>query len=210
MLPAAAMPGPVPERAVAPVRERLAGWLAVLRLQPFDERTAQGRAQERHRRAALSALAAALSKALSVLATLVSIPLALAYLGAERFGVWSTLSALVLALQFADLGLGNGVVNAVSSAFGARDQAALRRYVSSAAFALLGVCLALGMLAWAVVPGVAWASVFNLQGALARAEVLPAVAVFAGCAWTPAPCVLPPGCRGKRVILRWRPTASGW
>lgn len=177
----AAMPGPLPERPIAPWRGRLAGWLAVLRLEPFDQSTAHGRAQERHRRAALSALAAAVSKALSVLATLVSIPLALGYLGAERFGVWSTLSALVLALQFADLGLGNGVVNAVSSASGARDPAAMRRTVSSAAFALLGVCLALGLLAWAVVPGVDWAHVFNLQGDLARAEVMPAVAVFAGC-----------------------------
>ena len=54
---------------------------------------------------ALSALAAAGAKALSVLTTLISIPLALSYLGDERFGVWSTLSALVLTLQFADLGL---------------------------------------------------------------------------------------------------------
>ena len=99
-------------------RSRLGSRLRYLSLRPFDESTAEGRAQERHRRLALSALAAALAKLLSVLTTLVSIPLALAYLGDERFGVWATLSALVLTLQFADLGLGNGVVNTVSSAHG--------------------------------------------------------------------------------------------
>lgn len=174
----------VPDPATAGFVDRWADRLRVLRLRPFDETTAEGRAQERHRRAALSAMAAALSKALSVLATLVSIPLALAYLGDERFGIWSTLSALVLALQFADLGLGNGVVNAVSTAFGARDTAALKRYVSSAAYTLLAVCVVLGLMGLVLltaVPETAWAQLFKLKGAQAQAEVLPALAVFAAC-----------------------------
>ncbi|MDO9095623.1 MAG: oligosaccharide flippase family protein [Rubrivivax sp.] len=172
------------ESGPARLVQNWAGRLRFLRLTPFDESSAEGRAQERHRRAALSALAAALSKALSVLATLVSIPLALAYLGDERFGIWATLSALVLALQFADLGLGNGVVNAVSTAFGARDTAAVKRYVSSAAFTLLAVCAALALLTLVlltVVPQTAWVQLFKLKGVQAQAEVLPALAVFAAC-----------------------------
>lgn len=178
---AAVMPERVPEPRPARLQRALAQRLGVLSLRPFDESTPEGRAQERHRRAALSALAAAASKALSVLATLVSIPLALAYLGDERFGVWSTLSGLVLAMQFADLGLGNGVVNAVSAAFGARDTAAMRRYVSSAFFALLAVCAALALAALFLVPAMPWPQLFGVKGAQAADEVLPAVAVFAAC-----------------------------
>lgn len=179
-------PGVNPER----VFERWVGWvgasrlgakLRYLSLKPFEESTAEGRAQERHRRLALSALAAALAKTLAVLTTLVSIPLALAYLGDERFGVWATLSALVLTMQFADLGLGNGVVNTVSSAHGAGDRAALRRYVSSAACALLGVCLLLLLVAAVALPLLPWAQVFNLKGALGISEITASVAVFAAC-----------------------------
>lgn len=130
---------------------------------------------------ALSALAAAGAKALSVLTTLISIPLALSYLGDERFGVWSTLSALVLTLQFADLGLGNGVVNAVSSAHGAGDRTTLRRYVSSAACALLAVCLLLLSVAAVALPLVPWAQLFNLKGAQVTGEITASVAVFAAC-----------------------------
>lgn len=164
-------------RLLQPLLQRL----RYLSLKPFDESTAEGRAEERHRRLALSALAAALAKTLSVLTTLVSIPLALRYLGDERFGVWSTLSALVLTLQFADLGLGNGVVNTVSSAHGAGDRAALRRYVSSAACALLGVCALLLVVAAVLLPLLPWAQVFNLKGARVADEITPSVAVFAAC-----------------------------
>jgi len=174
-------PERVLDRLLAPLLRQFGSKLRYLSLKPFDESTAEGRAQERHRRLALSALAAALAKLMAVLTTLISIPLALRYLGDERFGVWSTLSALVLTLQFADLGLGNGVVNTVSSAHGAGDRAALRRYVSSAAFALLGVCCALLLLALVAVPLVPWPQVFNLKGAQVADEVLPSVTVFAVC-----------------------------
>ncbi|MBK7461061.1 MAG: oligosaccharide flippase family protein [Betaproteobacteria bacterium] len=167
--------------AVAVLPARLREGLRWFRLTPFDEDTPEGRAQERQRRAALSAAASALSKILSVLATLVSIPLALAYLGVERFGIWSVLSALMLGLQFADLGLGNGVINTVSAAYGARDASALRRCVSSGAFALLGVSAVLALVALAVVPNVDWAHVFTVKSTQASSEVLPAVSAFAVC-----------------------------
>jgi O-antigen/teichoic acid export membrane protein len=177
----AVMAARVPEPGQERLPQRWFRRLRLLSLAPGDESTPEGRAQERHRRAALSALAAALSKVIAVLTTLVSIPLALAYLGDERFGIWSTLSALVLALQFADLGLGNGVVNAVSAALGAGDRAAMRRYISSGFYALMAVCTLLALLAALLVPVLPWSELFSLRTDQARAEVLPAVAVFAAC-----------------------------
>ena len=177
----AVMAARVPEPGQGRLPQQWFRRLRLLSLAPGDESTPEGRAQERHRRAALSALAAALSKVIAVLTTLVSIPLALAYLGDERFGIWSTLSALVLALQFADLGLGNGVVNAVSAALGAGDRAAMRRYISSGFYALMAVCTLLALLAALLVPVLPWSELFSLRTDQARAEVLPAVAVFAAC-----------------------------
>lgn len=159
------------------LRQRLR-WL---RLTPFDAATAEGRSNERHRLIALSAAAAALSKVLGLASALLSIPLALGYLGAERFGIWSTLSTLVITLQFADLGIGNGLINSVSQAHGRSDRVAIRGYLSSGLAVLSGIALLLLMLLPLAVALPPWASLFQLQDALAVEEVGAAVAVFVGC-----------------------------
>ncbi|MBK9684722.1 MAG: hypothetical protein IPO59_16085 [Betaproteobacteria bacterium] len=116
------------------------------RLSPFDVSTEAGRSAERHRRILLSAGANTMSKVLGLSVTIVSIPLVLNSLGAERFGIWSTLASLVITLQFIDLGIGNGLINAVSEAHGRGDRAAIRRYFSSAVLALFGAALLLLLL----------------------------------------------------------------
>ena len=161
----------------AAVRHRL----RCLTLKPFDERTPEGRSDERHRRIALSAATSALSKVLGMVAALVSIPLALGYLGGERFGIWSTLSSLMVALQFADLGIGNGIINRVAEAQGRGDRAAIRRYLSSGLLALLAIAAVVGLMLPVVVMWVPWAQVFRLSDALAVEEVRPAVAAFMAC-----------------------------
>lgn len=169
MVPAAALP--------ARVRERLR-WLS---LTPCDQSTAEGRAQERHRRVALTAAASALAKVLSVATALISVPLTLHYLGVERFGMWMTISSLIAMLAFADFGIANGVLSEVADAQGREDRPALQRIVSSGFVMLTAIAaglLALFALAYAYVP---WHAVFNVQGDLARAEAGPALAVFAAC-----------------------------
>ncbi len=103
-----------------------------LLLHSFDVSTAEGRAKERQRRVALSALASALAKVISVSTALISVPLTLHYLGAERYGMWMTMSSLVAMLGFADLGIGNGLLTSVASAHGRDDRAKIKAYVSSA------------------------------------------------------------------------------
>jgi O-antigen/teichoic acid export membrane protein len=157
------------------------GLARLLRWRPLDLSTEGGRASERHRRVALSVAASALSKVIGLLVTLVSIPLTLSYLGAERFGVWSTLSSLIITLQFIDLGIGNGLVNAVSEAHGRGDRAAIRRYFSSAVLALTGVAVLVLMLAPVLVTQVPWADLMKLSEPLARQEVSASVAAFLCC-----------------------------
>jgi O-antigen/teichoic acid export membrane protein len=157
------------------------GFLRLIRFRPFDEATPSGRANERHRRVALSAGAAALSKVLGLLATLLSIPLALSYLGAERFGIWSTLSSVVIALQFADLGIGNGLINAVSEAHGRGDRAAIRRYLSSGLMALAAIALGVLLAAPLLATQLPWADWLKLSEPLAKAEIATSVGVTLAC-----------------------------
>src|SRR5687768_8312192 len=101
--------------AVVTRRATLLDWLP---LRAHDRTTAEGRARERQRRAMLASGAAAVAKVVRVLTIFASVPLAIGYLGAERYGLWLTISSVAAFLTFADLGLGNGLLNAVSEAEG--------------------------------------------------------------------------------------------
>ncbi len=109
----------------------------LLRLKPFDEAQPEGRSNERYRRILISGIASALSKGVSILTLWVSIPLTIGYLGGERFGVWMTISSFGALLAFADMGLGNGLMNAVSDAYGRKNVDDIKKYISSA-FIILG------------------------------------------------------------------------
>lgn len=173
------------DRAIKPVQgrpfSRLRDHVRHLSLTPFDVSSADGRARERHRRVALSAGAAALAKVLSVGTALISVPLTLHYLGAERFGMWMIISSLIALLAFADLGIANGVLSEVAAAHGRDDRAAVQRIVSSGFFLLSAIAVALLALFAGAYFWVPWHRVFNVQSELARAEAGPALAVFVAC-----------------------------
>lgn len=166
-------------RAPSLLRLRLAS--PARQLRPGDMSTPEGRSAERHRRALLSSLAAAAAKVISVGATLVSVPLTLHYLGQERYGMWLTMSSLIAMLSFADLGMGNGLLNAVAQAHGRDDRAAIRGLVSSAYAALALVAFAISVIATAFYPFVPWPKLFNVQSDLAMNEAGPAMAAFLAC-----------------------------
>lgn len=109
---------------------------SVARLKPFETSTLEGRSKERHQRIALAALTSMATKGVALLTMLISVPLTVSYLGAERYGLWMTISLVIAILVFADLGLGNGLLNAVSEANGRDDREAAREYMSSAFFML--------------------------------------------------------------------------
>jgi O-antigen/teichoic acid export membrane protein len=153
----------------------------LLRLRPFDTSTPEGRATERHRGVALSALASAIAKAISIATALISVPLTLGYLGPERFGMWMTMSSFVVMLSFADLGIGNGLMNAVAGAHGKNDRLAIRGFISSSFFVLMIIALMILVLFAASYRFVPWFKIFNVESDLARREAGPAFAVFIVC-----------------------------
>jgi len=129
----------------------------------------------------LTALASAGAKGINVLTLLVSVPLALRYLGTERFGLWMTISSVIAVLGFADLGIGNGLLNAVSEANGRDDRETAKKYVSSAFFMLSGVAAVLAVLFAASYRLLPWKDIFNVTSPLAVSEAGPSMAVFIGC-----------------------------
>jgi O-antigen/teichoic acid export membrane protein len=155
--------------------------VGLLRLRPFDTSTPEGRSSERHRRVALSATASATAKIVSVATGLISVPLTLHYLGSERYGMWMTMSSLILMFSFADLGIGHGIMNVVAESNGKEDRSAVRSAASSGLF-ILSIIAAVVIIAFAAVyPFVSWFEIFNVQSEVARLEAGPALAGIVVC-----------------------------
>ena len=142
---------------------------------------ASQRGAGRDRRAAVTGGTAVVARAVQVSTSLITIPLAIHYLGNERFGLWMTISSVLAMANFADFGIGNGVLNTVSDAYGKNDFDRIRAAISSG-FAVLG---AVGLLLLALFAStfawVSWADVFRVTSAQARSEAAPALMVFACC-----------------------------
>ncbi len=154
--------------------------LAVVRFRPFDTSTEQGRSKERSRRIALAAIASGIARLLSIGTALFTIPLTLNYLGAERYGLWMTISSFVALVTFADLGIGNGLLSVLSECDGRGDRESARKYVSSALALLLAAAAVILIAFYAAYPWIPWPRLFNVTGA-AAAECGPAIAVAVTC-----------------------------
>jgi len=150
-------------------------------LTSVDKSTQSGRSRERYRRITFTAVSSCLARATSLLAMLVSVRLIVNHFGTERYALWATITSTVTLLVFADFGIGNGLLNAISESDGKDDQEAAISYVSTAFFVLLAVALFAAFSLWFSYPFVPWARIFNLTSPVARQEAGPAAAIFILC-----------------------------
>jgi O-antigen/teichoic acid export membrane protein len=139
------------------------------------------RSAARHRRAAVTAITSGTSRAVRIGVSLITVPLTLHYLGNERFGLWMTISSVLAMAGFADFGIGNGVLNTVSTAFGKDDWEGIRRAISSGIAVLAAIGFLVLALFASIYPLVDWSNLFRATTVVARAEAGPATAAFVVC-----------------------------
>lgn len=77
-------------------------------------------------------------KGISILISLIIVPLTLNYLTSYEYGVWLTLSSILIWINYFDIGLGNGLRNKLTEALAKNDLALGRKYISTT-FALLSI-----------------------------------------------------------------------
>lgn len=111
---------------------------------------------------------------------LISVPLTLRYLGPERYGLWMVLISLIAVMGFADLGIGNGLMNAISEAYGKDDRPLAREYLTSALFLMLGIAGFLALAGIVGYPFVPWLHLFNVKSNAVAAEGARAFVVLYG------------------------------
>lgn len=158
--------------SVRGVWRRLLGWSERLRSPAAASPTS--RADQRYFRILLTASSAAAAKVVSVAVQLAMVPLMLSSLGDYSYGLWLTLQSLIGFGAFADLGIGNGAMNAISAAQARGDRDRINRIVTSAVTMLAGLA-AVGL---AVAPiALAWVAGRHVGGSHA-ADVAVGIAVF--------------------------------
>jgi len=111
---------------------------------------------------------------------LISLPLAVRYLGAERYGVWATITTTVVWINLLDLGIANTLTNHVSRAYAFDDKLSAARYFTNALLLTGGIALIAGTTAALVFPSINWATMFNLSGNVAAREVKQTAAIALG------------------------------
>ena len=155
--------------------------LSLLRFTAFETATEEGRSRERHRHIAWTTVTAAAAKAAAAAAMLISVPLTLGYLGPERFGLWMAIAAVIAMLGFADFGLGNGIMNAVSHASGRNDRLEIHQSVSNGFIMLTAIGGLILLIFVAIYRLVPWPSVFNVSSEIAARESGLVVMVLVSC-----------------------------
>jgi O-antigen/teichoic acid export membrane protein len=157
----------------------------------------------RYKRVLLAMMSGGAARLVSSVVAIISLPLAVRYLGAERYGVWATVTSLVAWLNLLDLGIANSLTNVISRAYARGDRAAARHafvsafLVTSAASAVAGCGF---MVLWR---GLDWARLFqvapDLSGEARWTALIAALLVLCGLPINLAGKVL----AGYQQLHRW-------
>lgn len=100
-------------------------------------------------------------KGLSVLISLLYIPITLYYLNPTRYGLWMTLTSIVAWMGIFDIGLGNGLRNKLAGALAIGDKVKAKKYVSTA-YAMLSLIVVFVLLLFFIANHwINWSRVLN-------------------------------------------------
>ena len=106
-------------------------------------------------------LATLFIKGLSVLISLLYVPVTLNYLNPTRYGIWMTLTSIVTWMGIFDIGLGNGLRNKLAAALAIGDNEKARKYVSTAYAMLFLIVICVLVLFYIANYWINWSLVLN-------------------------------------------------
>ncbi len=102
-------------------------------------------------------------KGLSILLGLLYVPLLLDYLDSERYGIWLTLSSIIVWFNFFDAGLGNGLRNKFTEALAKSEFELGTEYVSTSYVLLSFIFIPLLIIFHIVNPLMDWNQILNTE-----------------------------------------------
>lgn len=105
-------------------------------------------------------------KIFSIIISLSYVPLLLDYLDKERYGIWLTLSSILLWSRFFDIGLGNGLRNKFAEAIALGNTKLAKEYVSTT-YAVLSIIFVVVLIIFFIVnPFLNWSRILNTYSSM--------------------------------------------
>ncbi len=124
------------------------------------------RGNKRSARAKKNIAAMAVLRGISVVCSLITVPLTIDYVSKYEYGIWLTISSLVAWLSFFDLGIGNGLRNKFIEAIAKGKHKLAKIYVSTA-YAIIGIVVGIVWLCSLIASFfIDWCGVLNANSSL--------------------------------------------
>lgn len=109
----------------------------------------------------------AVYKAVSMVLSIVYVPVVLGCLGNELYGIWATVLNIISWVNYFDIGIGNGLRNRLSAALARREEAdEIKKLISSAYTLLAAVVCAVVVIGVAAFQLIDWDSLLNIPAGL--------------------------------------------
>jgi O-antigen/teichoic acid export membrane protein len=140
----------------------------------------------------------AAARILSAAVTFVSLPLAVRYLGAERYGVWATVTTTVVWISLLDLGIANSLTNLLSRDYAFGDKRSAARHFSNALVLSVGIALGVGLCVAIAFPHCNWTELLKVSE-INSAEVRSTIAVALALMLFGLPCNL-----GSKILAGYQ------
>lgn len=102
-------------------------------------------------------------KGFSILISLILVPMTLSYLTSYDYGVWLTVSSILLWLDYFDVGLGNGLRNKLTEAIAVNDMPLAKSYVSTTFFFLVCIVVVVFFCFLFLQQWINWSAVLNIS-----------------------------------------------
>ena len=102
-------------------------------------------------------------RCISILVSLLVIPVTLGYVSSELYGVWLTLSSVMIWLNFFDVGFTQGLKNKLAEALSIGDVSKGKALVSTTYFMMFVIFLPLCILLEFLVPLIDWCNLLNVS-----------------------------------------------
>lgn len=117
-----------------------------------------------------------LAKGIAILVSFLIVPLTLGYVGKVEYGIWLTISSIIVWFSFFDIGLGNGLRNKLAEALAKNDKETARIYISSAYALISGVAIFMFVSFYIASNFISWNSALNTD-VVSNAELMKIVLV---------------------------------
>lgn len=105
-------------------------------------------------------------RGIGVLITFLLVPITLDYLKPSEYGVWLTLSSIIVWIDFFDIGIGHGLRNKLSEAIANDNFILAKQYVSTTFVFLCIISLILFSLFFIINPFLNWGKILNINNSI--------------------------------------------